>query len=90
MVRDCKNWPEQRDITNNNEFKKERKMVNELPTATVDLQNLIDTLLKKLTLRKMLRILNWINCFNCFLNNCRKSKVSDLLTADKVLIQRRS
>ena len=48
-------------------------------TTTVDLQNLIDTLLNKFTLRKPLGILSWINRF---LNNCRKSKVSGRLTAD--------
>ena len=60
-------------------------MVNALLATTVDLQNSIDTLLNKFTLRKMLRILSWINRF---LNNCRKSKVSGPLTADKVLVQR--
>ena len=58
-------------------------MVKELLT-TADLQNSIDTLLNKFTLRKTLRILSWINRF---LNNCRKSKVSGPLTANKVLVQ---
>ena len=60
-------------------------MVKELLT-TADLQNSIDTLSNKFTLRKTLRILNWINRF---LNNCRKSKVSGPLTADKVLAQKK-
>ena len=60
-------------------------MVKELLATTADLQNPIDTLLNKFTLRETLRILSWINSF---LNNCRKSKVSGLLTADKVLVQR--
>ena len=50
------------------------------------MQNPIDTLLNKFTLRKTLRILCWINRF---LNNCRKNKVSGPLTADKVLVQRK-
>ena len=54
--------------------------------TTVDLLNSIDKLLNKFTLRKTLRILSWINCF---LNNCRKNKVSGPLTADKVLVQRK-
>ena len=58
-------------------------MVKELLAITVDLQNLIDTLLNKFTLSKTLRILSWINRFF----NCRNSKVSDPLTADKVLVQ---
>ena len=61
-------------------------MVKELLATTVDLQNPIDTLLNKFTLRKTLRILSWINRF---LNNCRKSKVSGLPTDDKVLVQRK-
>ena len=36
---------------------------------------------KKITIRKTLRILSWINRF---LNNCRKRKVSDSLRAEKV------
>ena len=85
-LRDCKNWPEQPDITNNDESEIERKMVKELLATTVDLQNPIDTLLNKFTLRKTLRILSGINRF---LNKCRKSKVSGPLTADKVLVQRK-
>ena len=46
-------------------------MVHELLVTTVDLQNPVDTLLNKFTLRKTLRILSWINRFS---NNCRKSK----------------
>ena len=61
-------------------------MVKELLATTVDLQNPIDTLLNKFTLRKTLRILSGINRF---LNKCRKSKVSGPLTADKVLVQRK-
>ena len=80
---DCKNWPEKPDITNKDEYEKERKMVSELLATTVDLQNSIDTLLNKFTLCKTLRILSWINRF---LNNCKKSKVSGPLTADKVLV----
>ena len=49
------------------------------------MQNPIDALLNKFTLRKTLRILSWINRF---LNNCRKSKVSGPITAKKVLVQR--
>ena len=52
-------------------------MVKELLATTVDLQNPIDTLSNKFTLRKTLRILSWINRF---LNNCGKSKVSGPLT----------
>ena len=48
-------------------------MVNELLVTTIYLQNPIDTLLNKFTLRKTLRILSGINRF---LNKCRKSKVS--------------
>ena len=77
-LRDCKNWPEQPDITNNDESEIERKWSKNY--YTVDLQNPIDTL-NKFTLRKTLRILRWINRF---LNNCRKNKVSGPLTADKV------
>ena len=72
---DCKNWPEQPDITNNDESEKERKMVKELLAATDELQNPIDTLLNKFILRKTLRILSW--------------KVSGPLAADKVLVQRK-
>ena len=61
-------------------------MVKELLATTADLQNPIDTLLNKLTLRKTLRILSWINRF---LNNCRKSKVSGPLTTEKFLVQRK-
>ena len=61
-------------------------MVNALLATTVDLQNPTDTLLNKFTLRKMLRKLS---CINRFLNNCRKSKVSGPITADKVLVQRK-
>ena len=42
---DCKNWPEQPNITNNDESEVKRKMVKELLATTVDLQNPIDTLL---------------------------------------------
>ena len=73
-------------MTNNDESEIERKMVKGLLATTVDLQNPIDTLLNKFTLRKRLRILSWINRF---LNNCRKSKVSGPLTADNVLVQRK-
>ena len=59
-------------------------MVNELLVTTIYLQNPIDTLLNKFTLRKTLRILSWINRF---LKKCRKSKVSGPLTAEKVLLQ---
>ena len=83
---DCKNWPEQPDNTNNDESEKARKMVNELLATTVDLQNPIDTFLNKFTLRKTLRILSSINRF---LNNCRNSKVSGPLTADRILVQRK-
>ena len=72
-LRDCKNWPEQPDITNNDESEIERKMAKELLATTVDLQNPVDTLLNKSTLPKTLRILCWINRF---FNNCRKKKVS--------------
>ena len=61
-------------------------MVNELLVTTIYLQNPIDTLLNKFTLRKTLRILSWIDRF---LNNCTKSKVSRPLTADKFLAQRK-
>ena len=61
-------------------------MVKELLAITVDLQNPIDTLSNKFTLRKMLRISSWINQL---LNNCRKSKVSGPLTADTFLVQRK-
>ena len=61
-------------------------MVTKLLATTIDLQNPVDTLLNIFTLRKTLRILSWINRF---LNNCRKSKVSGPLTADKVLVQRK-
>ena len=61
-------------------------MVKELLATTVDLQNPIDTLLNKFTVRKTLRILSWVNRF---LNNCRKSKVSSPLIADKILVQRK-
>ena len=80
LSRDCKNW------TDNDESEIKRKMVKELLATTSDLQNPIDTFLNKFTLRKTLRILCWINCF---LNNCRKNKVSGPLTADKVLVQRK-
>ena len=50
------------------------------------MENPIDTLLNKFTLRKTLRILSWINRF---LSNCRKTKVSCPLTAEKVLVQRK-
>ena len=82
----CKNWPEQPNITSNNKSKIETKKVKELLATTADLQNPIDTLLNKFTLSKTLRILYWINHF---LNNCRKSKVSGPLTAEKVLVQRK-
>ena len=36
-LRDCKNWPQQPDITNNDESEIERKMVKELLATTVDL-----------------------------------------------------
>ena len=36
---DCKNWPEQRNVTNNDEFEIERKKIKELLATTVDLQN---------------------------------------------------
>ena len=49
------------------------------------MQNPIDTLLNKFTLRKTLRILSWINRF---LNYCRKSKVSGLLANEKAFVQR--
>ena len=55
-LRDCKNWPEQPDITNNDESEIERKMVKELLATTVDLQNPTDTLLNKITLHKTLFI----------------------------------
>ena len=55
-LRDCKNWPEQLDITNNDESEVKRKMVKELLATTVDLQNPTDTLLNKITLRKTLFI----------------------------------
>ena len=58
-------------------------MVKELLAITVDLQNPIDTFLNKFTSSKTLRILSWINRF---FNNCRNSKVSGPLTADKVLV----
>ena len=45
-----------------------------------------DTLINKFTLRKKLKIISWINCF---LNNCRKSKVSGPLTPEKALAQRK-
>ena len=61
-------------------------MVSELLDTTINFQNVIDTFLNKFTLHKTLRILSWINRF---LNNCRKSKVSGLLTADKVVVQRK-
>ena len=61
-------------------------MVNEKLATTVDLQNPIDTLLTKFTLRKTLRILSWINCF---LSNCRKNKVIGSPTTDEVLVQRK-
>ena len=68
---DCKNWPEQPNVTNNDEPKIERKKLKEL-LATVDLQNPIDTLLNKSASRKVLRILSWVDRF---LNKCRKSKL---------------
>ena len=83
---DCKNWPGQPDIANTDESEIKRKMIKEFLATNVDLQNPIDTLLNKFTLRKRLRILSWINCF---LNNFRKSKVSGPRTADKVLVQRK-
>ena len=49
------------------------------------MQNAIDTLLEKFTLRKT-RILSRVNRF---LNNCRKIKVIGPLTADKVLVKRK-
>ena len=55
-LQDCKNCPEQLDITNNDESEVERKMVKELLATTVDLQNPIYTLLNKITLRKTLFI----------------------------------
>ena len=42
---DCKNWPEQPNITNNDESEIESKEVKELLATIVDLQNPIDTLL---------------------------------------------
>ena len=83
---DCENWLEQPNITKNNESEIERKKVKEFLATTFDLQNPIDTLLNKFTLRKTLRILSWINRF---LSNCRKTKVSGPLTAEKVLVQRK-
>ena len=83
---DCENWPEQHNITKDNESEIERKKVKELLATTVDLQNPIDTLLNKFTLLKTLRILSWINRF---LSNWRKTRVSGPLTAEKVLVQRK-
>ena len=46
--------------------------------------NVIEKKKNNVTLRKTLAILSWINRF---LDNCRKSKVSGPLTAQKVLVQ---
>ena len=56
---DCKNWPEQSNITNSDESEIERKKVKEVLATTIDLRNPNDTLLNKFTLCKTLRILSW-------------------------------
>ena len=81
---DGKNWPEQPNITNNDESEIARKKVKKLLATTLDLQNAVDTLLNKFTLRKTLRILS---CINHFRSNCRKSKGNGPLTTEKVLVQ---
>ena len=52
----------------------------------VGLQNPIDIILNKFILSTTPRKLSWVNCF---LNKCRKSKVSGPLTIKKVLGQRK-
>ena len=42
---DCKNWPEQLNITNSDKSDIERKKVKELLTTTVDLPNPIDKII---------------------------------------------
>ena len=52
----------------------------------VGLQNPIDIILNKFISSTTPRKLSWVNCV---LNKCRKSKVSDPLIIEKVLVQRK-
>lgn len=79
-------WPEQPIIKPSTESEKEKKMVKEVFTVAVKENNQLDNPLEKFHLWKVLSIFCWINRF---INNSRRSKVSDPLTTEEMIKQRK-